>query len=200
MEVFSKVVRAHQSWRDQILSLCKEKGFESFLGPDFCAPDLYLKARTSEKLRFSIFNQVFDKSIYAGHDYDVYSLRRDYPPGADFYRQVSDISDSHLCGIGLTHEEYGRPTRVGYQHAICLLLGIEHVHNTGDITAFSQIWRVLDKHGTPALIVSVPAPLASNTTTYALPIMPQIWTDVSAQQVIEIFNFHNSKISFKEPG
>lgn len=194
MQVFSKVVRAHQAWREEILSLCEEKGFASFLGPDFCAPDFFLKARTSQKVRFSSFNQVLDKHVYAGHDYEVYSLRRDYPPGADFYRQASDISLKHLSSVGLTPDSYGRPRHVGYQHAICLLLDIEHVHNTGDITAFSQIWRVLDRKNTPSLIVSVPAAIDPITTIYRVPDMPGIWSDISAQEVIDIFNHHNGKI------
>ncbi|MCC8368297.1 hypothetical protein J8V57_19030 [Xenorhabdus sp. PB61.4] len=147
LHTFSFVVKAHQEWRKSLLNICAQYGFESFRGPDFCTPDFFLQERFSQKPHGRSFHPVTDKSVYAGPDYELYTLRRDYPAGAEIYRQMDDISRNRLESINLNQEVYGRPLHVGYQHAACFLLNISHIFNKDDITAFSQIWRVIDDEG-----------------------------------------------------
>lgn len=194
LNIFARVIRGHQVWRSELLSLCSERGFESFIGPDFSVPDYYLKERFSQSSRFRSFTQVLDKSVYADNNFDVYTLRRDYPPGADFHREAEEISRNSLTQLGVSVEDYGRPVHVGYQQVICMLLGIDHTYNTGDISAFTQIWRVIDKDQNPALITSIPVSIDKETRLYTAPVVPDIWTEISAIDVIEVFNAHNTRL------
>ncbi|MDE1497117.1 hypothetical protein KKJ25_19830 [Xenorhabdus bovienii] len=194
LHTFSLVVKAHEEWRKSLLNICSQHGFESFSGPDFCTPDFFLQERFSQKLRGRGFNPVNDKSVYAQSDYGLFTLRRDYPAGAEIFRQIDDISRGKLASINLTQEAYGRPAHVGYQHAACLLLGIDYIYNMGDITAFSQIWHIIDSNGFPLLISSVPVAMNEYDKLYRIPAMPPIWQDISSHEVVSLFNIHNIQL------
>ncbi|HCL5581141.1 TPA: hypothetical protein N2N40_002569 [Citrobacter freundii] len=198
LHTFSLVIKAHQEWRKSMLNICAQHGFESFCGPDFCTPDFFLQERFSQKLRGRGFNPVNDKSVYVKSDYEVFTLRRDYPAGAEIYRQIDDLSRTKLASVNLRQEVYGRPTHVGYQHAACILLGIDHTFNQGDITAFSQVWRVIDSNGTALLVAAIPAALNEEDKMYCVPAVPDVWEKISSHEVIFLFNTHNAQLKGRE--
>lgn len=198
LHTFGLVIQAHQEWRENMLSVCAQHGFESFCGPDFCIPEFFLQDRFAIKSRGRGFNPVNDKSVYAFPDYELYTLRRDYPVGAEIYRQIDEICRDALGAINLTQEKYGRPLHVGYQQAICSLLGISHTYNFSDITAFSQVWRVVGADDNSLLISSVPAALDSSNNQYHIPYVPSIWTPVSSHDVIYAFNVNNDQLTESE--
>lgn len=191
LHTFLMVIKAQQEWRQRIINICNQHGFESFLGPDFCSPEFFLQERFSQKLRGRGFNPVNDKSVYVNSDYEVFTLRRDYPAGAEIFRQMDDISRTSLESINLRQEVYGKPINVGYQRAACLLLGIERTFNKGDITAFSQLWYVLDSDNSPLLVSSIPVFLDDEDGMYHVPSIPEAWESISSQEVISLFNNHN---------
>lgn len=193
LDTFSQVIKAHQEWRKIMLNICAQHGFESFCGPDFCTPDFFLQERFSQKLRGRGFNPVNDKSVYVQSDYELFTLRRDYPASAEIYRQMDDIARNTLTSINLSQEVYGRPLHVGYQYAACLLLGIAHTINMGDITAFSQIWSVIDSKGFPLLVSSIPAELDDEKKMYRIPVVPSVWKEISSHEVVSLFNTHNAQ-------
>ncbi|HBX5762636.1 TPA: hypothetical protein RFM61_001979 [Klebsiella pneumoniae subsp. pneumoniae] len=194
LHTFSLVIKAHQEWRKSLLNICAQHGFESFCGPDFCTPDYFLQERFSQKLRGRGFNPVYDKSIYVKSDYEVFTLRRDYPAGAEIYRQIDDLSRTALESVNLRQEVYGRPRHVGYQHAACILLGIDHTFNKSDITAFSQVWRVIDSDGAEMLVSAIPATLNEEDKMYYVPAVPDVWEKISSHEVISLFNTHNAQL------
>lgn len=197
LHTFSLVIKAHQEWRKSMLNICNQHGFESFCGPDFCTPDFFLQERFTQKMRGRGFNPVNDKSVYVQSDYEVFTLRRDYPAGAEIYRQIDDLSRTKLESVNLRQELYGRPMHVGYQHAACLLLGIDHTFNLGDVTAFSQVWRVIDAKGSPLLVSSIPVALNEEDKMYCVPAVPSLWQEVSSHEVISLFNTHNVQLTGK---
>lgn len=199
LRIFEHIVNVHSEWRKNVLSICSDYGFESFSGPDFCTPDFYHMERFSHALRSRLFTQVEDKSVYAAPDHDIYTLRRDYPAASDIYRKIDLVCQRKLEAIGLTQNEYGRPRHVGYQHAICMLLQIDHVHNKGDVTAFSQIWRVLDEKGKPVLVASIPSILNHETNAYTVHSLASEWNEILPQKVITAFNLHNSIVHEGRP-
>ncbi|WP_435322292.1 hypothetical protein [Klebsiella sp. HN106] len=198
MHTFSLVVKAHQEWRKSMLNICAQHGFESFCGPDFCTPDFFLQERFSQKLRGRGFNPVNDKSVYVQSDFEVFTLRRDYPAGAEIYRQIDDLSRTKLASVNLRQEAYGRPKHVGYQHAVCMLLGIDHTINQGDITAFSQVWRIIDSKGSALLVSSIPAALTEKNKMYCVPSVPSVWQAISSHEVITLFNTHNAQLTGRD--
>jgi hypothetical protein len=198
LHTFALVVKTHEKWRKDLLSICAQYGFSEFLGPDFSTPDLFLQDRFSTKVRGRGFNPVSDKSVYLSPNYEPFTLRRDYPVSASIFRQIDDISRSALASLNLTQEAYGRPEHVGYQHAACLLLGISHPYKKGDVTAFSQVWHVVDEDGLPQLIASVPAPINESDMQYQIPTIPDVWQEISAHEVVSTFNFHNAQVNKME--
>lgn len=198
LDTFSLVIKAHQEWRKSMLNICAQHGFESFGGPDFCTPDFFLQERFSQKLRGRGFNPVNDKSVYIKSDYEVFTLRRDYPAGAEIYRQMDDLSRTILASVDLRQEVYGRPKHVGYQHAACILLDIDHTFNLGDITAFSQVWRVIDSNGTALLVAAIPAALNEEDKMYCVPAVPDVWEKISSHEVVSLFNTHNAQLKWRE--
>lgn len=202
LHIFSQVVSAHQEWRKRILSFCEPFGFTSFRGPDFCTPDFFLEERFSHspRSRGRGFNLVNDKSVYEKPDYALFTLRRDYPAGAEIHRQIDEICQSALASVNLDQNTYGRPFQAGYQHAICLLLDIDYVFNVGDISAFSQIWHIIGSDNAARLICSVPVLISPEDSLYRIPDMPPGWYALSSHEVIEQFNFHNIHLAKASKG
>ncbi len=195
LHTFALVVKTHEKWRKELLNICKQYGFTDFLGPDFCTPDLFLQDRYSTKVRGRGFNPVNDKSVYLSSDYEPFTLRRDYPVSAAIFRQIDDMSRGALASLNLTQEAYGRPDHVGYQHAVCLLLEISHPYRKGDVTAFSQVWHLVDEQGQPLLVASIPVPMRDADMQYQIPYIPDIWQKFSSHEVVSAFNYHNAKVN-----
>lgn len=195
INIFELVVSVQNGWRDSVMDTVSQYGFVSFVGSDFCPPEYYLRERFSNESRSLCFNHVDDKSVHVGPDFDLYTLRRDYSNANDLFQQIEHLCDKSLKLINVDRNLYGRPIHAGYQRAICILLGIDHRYHQGDVTAFTQIWRVIDLGGDPLLITSVPAMFDPKHSTYLQPPMPEIWSEISSQEVINIFNHYNTGIA-----
>ncbi|ELR5204458.1 hypothetical protein AB7W75_12470 [Providencia huaxiensis] len=125
-------------------------------------------------------------------DHIPYALRHDNPAGEAVSRELMQLAVNALTALGVDCALYGEPGAMGYQRAICMMLGINQRVTAGAVIGFSQIWAISDEQGNFSLVCSIPVNAREDTMTYELPDMPEGWEDISAQQVIHLFNNHNS--------
>lgn len=189
---FARCVETYNEWRAQTLAVCERLGFINFSGPDFCVPDYFFRSRYEHIQKVTGFKLAGDDSLLAEPDYIPYALRHDNPVGEAISRELMQLAESALSALGVDSELYGEPGAMGYQRAICMMLGINRRVTAGAVVGFSQIWAISDDKGDFSLVCSIPVNAREDTMTYELPDMPEGWEDISAQQVVHLFNYHNS--------
>lgn len=194
--VFSRCIDAYNQWVLQTMEVCTRLGFESFSGPDFCVPEFFLRSRYEHIQKVTGFKLTGDDSLLAEPDHIPYSLRLDHPAGDVVFRELTRLAEDALSGLGIDRGLYGKPGAVGYQRAICMMLNIDRQVARNAFFAFSQVWAVKNENGIISLICSIPVNANHDARhgglIYEMPVLPEGWEDISAQQVIHIFNYHNS--------
>ncbi len=48
--------------------------------------------------------------------------------------------------------------------------------------------------GQPLLVCSIPVSVSEEDHQYHIPLMPDIWQDISAKKIISLFNTHNLRL------
>lgn len=192
---FARCVEAYNVWRAQTQAVCERLGFVNFSGPDFCVPDYFFRSRYEHIQKVTGFKLAGDDSLLAEPDHIPYALRHDNPAGEAISRELMQLAENALTALGVDCALYGEPGAVGYQRAICMMLGINRRVTAGAVVGFSQIWAISDEKGEFSLVCSIPVNASEGTMTYELPDMPEGWEDISAQQVIHLFNYHNSIVT-----
>ncbi|MEY1579920.1 hypothetical protein AB7Z98_13760 [Providencia manganoxydans] len=192
---FARCVDTYNVWHSQTLSVCERLGFVNFSGPDFYVPDYFFRSRYEHIQKVTGFKLVDDDSLLAEPEHIPYALRNDNPVGEAISRELMQLAESALSTLGVDIKLYGEPGAVGYQRAICMMLGIDYRVTAGAVVGFSQVWAISDEKGNFSLVCSVPVNTRDGTMTYELPNMPEGWVDITAQQVIHLFNYHNSIVN-----
>lgn len=192
---FARCVDAYNVWQAQTQAVCERLGFVNFSGPDFCVPDYFFRSRYEHIQKVTGFKLAGDDSLLAEPDLIPYALRNDNPAGEAVSRELTQLAEDALKALGVDCELYGEPDAVGYQRAICMMLGIDRRVTSGAVVGFSQVWAISDEGGEFSLVCSIPVNTREGTMTYELPNMPEGWVDISAQQVIHLFNYHNSIVN-----
>ena len=194
INTYAKAVDTYNQWYSRIMTICEKVGFEKFSGADFCVPDYFHRSRFEYIQKVGGFVQVKDKTLLTEVQYILYSLRLDHPLGEEIYREMLTVSQDALADLELTPHEYGTPNYAGYQKAVGLLLGIYTRITTGGVMAFTQVWAVTNSNETLSLICSIPVKSAGVPKIYHECRPPGIWRDISAQEVIKLFNSHNMQM------
>ncbi|WP_387489235.1 hypothetical protein [Photorhabdus sp. RM96S] len=195
---YKQAVQLYNDWFTTTFTLCKQDGFERFVGSDFCVPQYFLRSSAEHIQKVGGFRQLRDSTLVTPPHYIPFVIRTDHVHGNEVYRQLAGISAEAIAGLGISGDEYGTPRFNGFEKATCMNLGIYQEVLINGVLGVSQIWAIENERESLSLICSLPVRGRGPYPVYEKPDIPVYWKPLNSLQVIEQFNIHNVRLKKKQ--